>query len=237
MLLEVKDITVKYGGALALSGVSVCLSDGGFVALIGSNGAGKTTTLRSISGLAALESGEIWFKGKRIDGLYPPKIVSLGVAHVPEGKHIFSDMTVLDNLLAGSHTSKSRQVTRRNLNSVWEYFPVLKERARQSGGSLSGGEQQMLAIGRGIMAEPTMVLLDEPSLGLAPRYVTTVVEVMRRLNEEERIGVVLVEQNAQLALTIAEGAYVMENGHIILEGEGKALLGNEMVRKAYLGIG
>ncbi|HID85845.1 MAG TPA: ABC transporter ATP-binding protein, partial [Anaerolineae bacterium] len=205
------------------------------VTLIGANGAGKTTTLKAISGLIHPASGRIEFQGQRIDRLSPPKIVALGISHVPEGRRVFPDMTVLENLEMGAFSlGDDRPRIKANLERVYQLFPILAERKTQLAGTLSGGEQQMLAIGRGLMSDPKVFLLDEPSLGLAPMLVDKIFEIIQQINHEGRT-ILLVEQNAYLALRIADRAYVMETGRIVLEGEAAALLDNEYVKKAYLG--
>jgi branched-chain amino acid transport system ATP-binding protein len=235
MLLEVKDIRVHYDRIEALKGVSIELKEGGMIALIGANGAGKTTMLRAISGLKRVTSGEIWFDGKRIDKALPQKIVTWGIAHVPEGRRIFPYMTVYENLKMGAFTRKDNEGISRDLEKVYNYFPVLKERAKQQGGSLSGGEQQMLAIGRALMTRARLLLMDEPSLGLSPVMVRKISQVIIDINREEAVSIFLVEQNTRMALRLTQRGYVIETGRVTLEGDSSDLINDERVRKAYLG--
>jgi branched-chain amino acid transport system ATP-binding protein len=235
MLLSIKNISVHYGLLEAVKGVSLEVKEGDIIALIGSNGAGKTTTLRAISGLNPPSSGEIWFQDQRIDHLSPAKIVGLGISQVPEGKRLFGEMTVLDNLLMGAYLKRNRDEIKQALNQVYSYFPVLKERARQRSISLSGGEQQMLATARALMAQPKLLLMDEPSLGLSPLMVQTVAGIITTLNQRG-IGIVLVEQNAELALDLATRCYVLETGKVVMEGESKEVRSDENIKKAYLGM-
>jgi branched-chain amino acid transport system ATP-binding protein len=235
MLLSVKNISVRYGLLEVVKDISIEVKEREIIALIGSNGAGKTTTLRAISGLNPPSRGEIWFQDQRIDHLSPPKIVELGISQVPEGKRLFGEMTVLDNLLMGAYLKRNRDDIKQTLNQVYSYFPVLKERARQQSSSLSGGEQQMLATARALMAQPKLLLLDEPSLGLSPLMTQTVASIITTLNQTG-IGIVLVEQNAELALELATRCYVLETGSVVIEGESKELLNDKRVKKAYLGM-
>jgi len=234
MLLEIKDLRVHYGRAEALKGISVSVEEGAIVALIGANGAGKTTTLRTISGLKRPTSGEIWFQGKRIDRMQAHHIIKLGIGHIPEGRGVFAPMTVLDNLLIGAYLRKDREQIDRDLDSVYQHFPVLKERGNQKAGSLSGGEQQMLAVGRALMNNPKLLLMDEPSMGLSPILVADVGNIIQDINKVG-ITVILVEQNARMALKLANKAYVLEVGSITLKGDAKELANDERVKKAYLG--
>jgi len=234
MLLEIKDLKVHYGRAEALKGISLSVDEGEIVALIGANGAGKTTTLRTISGLKGPTSGEIWFQGKRIDGMPAHDIVKLGIAHIPEGRIVFAPMTVLDNLRMGAYLRKDKHQIARDLDIMYEHFPVLKERRKQLSGSLSGGEQQMLVIARALMASPKLLLMDEPSMGLSPILVEQVGNIISDINKIG-IGIILVEQNARMALSLANKAYILEVGSITLEGDAKELANDERVRKAYLG--
>lgn len=234
MLLEIKDLRVHYGKAEALKGISISVEDGTIVALIGANGAGKTTTLRTISGLKRPTSGEIWFQGKRIDRMPAHHIVKLGIGHIPEGRGVFAPMTVLDNLLMGAYIRKDRDQLDRDLDSIYQHFPILKERGKQRAGSLSGGEQQMLAVGRALMTNPKLLLMDEPSMGLSPILVAEVGNIIRDINRT-RITIILVEQNARMALELANKAYVLEVGNITLEGGARELANDERVKKAYLG--
>lgn len=234
-MLNIKNIVVHYGGVEALKGISIDAEEGSITTLIGANGAGKSTCLRAISGLVPLTSGEIWFEGKRIDGMAPEKIAKLGIAHVPEGRRLFPWMSVFDNLVTGAYLRNDKAGIERDLERTYEYFPILRRRRRLQARSLSGGEQQMLAFGRGLLSNPRLFLFDEPSLGLAPILVREVADRIRRL-AEEGYTVLLVEQNASLALTLAKKAYVLETGRIALEGDAKELQDNEHVKKAYLGM-
>lgn len=234
MLLEIKDLRVHYGRAEALKGISISVEEGTIVALIGANGAGKTTTLRTISGLKRPTSGEIWFKCKRIDRVPPHHIVKLGIGHIPEGRGVFAPMTVLDNLLMGAYLRKDRDQIDKDIDSIYQHFPILKERSKQGAGSLSGGEQQMLAVGRALMNNPKLLLMDEPSMGLSPILVADVGNIIRDINRTG-ITIILVEQNARMALELANKAYVLEVGSITLKGDAKELANDERVKKAYLG--
>lgn len=234
-MLNIKDIVVHYGGVEALKGISLDAEEGSITTLIGTNGAGKSTCLRAISGLVPLTSGEIWFEGRRIDGMAPEDIVGLGITHVPEGKRLFPWMSVHDNLMAGAFLRKDKVEIKRDLERAFKYFPILERRRRQQARSLSGGEQQMLAFGRGLLSHPKIFLFDEPSLGLAPIMVNEVADHIRQL-AEEGYAIILVEQNASLALALAKKAYVLEIGKIALEGDTKQLQDNEYVKRAYLGI-
>jgi len=234
MLLEVKDINVHYQKVQAITDISIQIDEGQIVTLIGANGAGKSTTLRTISGLKRATSGAIWFDGERIDQLAPEKIVRMGIAHVPEGRQVFPDLSVNENLLSGAYLRKDREGIARDLDEVHEHFPILKERRNQKAKTLSGGEQQMVAIGRALMSNPRLILMDEPSLGLSPVLVQEVAKIIRDINKKG-VPVILVEQNAELALNLAGYAYVLETGRITLEGKAKDLHENEHVRHAYLG--
>jgi branched-chain amino acid transport system ATP-binding protein len=234
-LLEVRGISVYYGRIRALNKVSLDVDTGEVVALIGSNGAGKTTTLRTISGLHHPAEGKIAFAGKDITELRPHQISMLGVGHSPEGRRLFSRMTVIDNLRLGAYARSDGPGIAQDMDRVFELFPRLKERSRQISGTLSGGEQQMLAIGRAMMGRPKVLMLDEPSLGLAPILVETIFQIVREINQQGT-PILLVEQNALLALQIANRAYVLETGNIVKEGSGKELLESEDVQKAYLGV-
>jgi len=210
------------------------MENGAIVTLIGANGAGKSTALRAISGLIAISSGEILLGEKKINGLSPQEIVRSGIAHVPEGRRVFPYMTVKENLKLGAFRRKDKEGIRNDLEGVFEHFPVLRDRRSQSAGSLSGGEQQMLAIGRALMSQPLLLLLDEPSLGLAPLMVKEVGRIIREINQKN-VGIILVEQNAQMALRLAHKGYVLETGSVVLQGEASELIDNEHVKKAYLG--
>lgn len=234
MLLELHDVHVHYNKVAALKGVDMGIPNQGMVTIIGANGAGKSTTLRAISGLTRISKGEIVFDGQRIDKLPPEKIVALGIAHVPEGRRIFPDLTVEENLRTGAFLRNDHAEIEKDLKDVFKRFPRLEERRTQWGRSLSGGEQQMLAIGRALMSRPRMLILDEPSMGLSPVMVDEMASIIRDIMERG-VPVVLVEQNAELALKLARFAYVLETGNIALEGPAKELHDNEHVRRAYLG--
>ena len=231
---RVHNLKVFFERVEALKGISLKMESGAIITLIGANGAGKSTTLRAISGLIGISGGEIFFQEKKIHGLSPQEIVRLGIAHVPEGRRVFPYMTVKENLKMGAFRRKDKQGIRGDLEGVFEHFPVLRDRRGQSAGSLSGGEQQMLAIGRALMSQPSLLLLDEPSLGLAPLMVKEVGRIIVEINRR-RVGIILVEQNAQMALRLAYRGYVLETGSIALEGQATELIDNEHVRKAYLG--
>ena len=230
----IRNLRVFYGRVEALKGISLEVDQGAIVTLIGANGAGKSTALRTISGLVRPASGEIVFRGKRIDGLSTQDVVRGGIAHVPEGRRVFPFMTVRENLNMGAFRRKEKEEIKKNLEGVFEHFPILRERRNQRAGSLSGGEQQMLAIGRALMSHPTLLLLDEPSLGLAPLMVREVGRIIGEINQRQ-VGIILVEQNAHMALRIARNGYVLETGSIALQGPASALIDNDHVKKAYLG--
>jgi branched-chain amino acid transport system ATP-binding protein len=234
MLLEVKNLEVHYEKVRAVKGVSLNAEEGDIVTLLGSNGAGKTTILKTISGLKRASSGEIWFRDQRIDNANPARIVQLGIGHVPEGAHVFRDMSVQDNLLLGAFTRKDRLGIKQDLDEVYTHFPILKDRNRQKAGSLSGGEQQMLGISRALMCNPKILLMDEPSIGLSPLLVEEIAVIIGRINRQG-ISVLLVEQNAALALRLANRGYVIEVGQIVLTGTRDELMADEKVKKAYLG--
>jgi branched-chain amino acid transport system ATP-binding protein len=234
MLLELKNVHVHYHKVAALKGIDLGVPDDGIVTIIGANGAGKSTTLRAVSGLVRISKGEIRFKGERIDTLPPEKIVALGIAHVPEGRRVFPGLTVEENLRTGAFLRSDHAAIEMDLDQVYEHFPRLKERRKQWARSLSGGEQQMLAIGRALMSRPKMLILDEPSMGLAPVMVQEIARIVRDI-VERGVPVVLVEQNAELALRLARYAYVLETGSIALEGPARELHDNEHVKRAYLG--
>ncbi|MDR2134213.1 MAG: ABC transporter ATP-binding protein [Treponema sp.] len=235
-MLEVENLRISYGYIRALDGVSLHVEEGEIVTLIGGNGAGKTSTLMSISNLVEKAGGFIRFKGKDISAVSPDKIVRMGISHVPEGRKIFPALNVYENLVAGSlgNPKLKKEDVRKNLETIYGMFPRLGERRRQSGGSLSGGEQQMLAIARGLMMNPELILLDEPSLGLAPIMVEEIFELIMGIRKTGKT-ILLIEQNAVMALSAADRAYVLENGKVYLEGQGKDLLNNPAVRSAYLG--
>lgn len=234
-MLEIKDLHVNYGAIKALKGINLRVKEKSIVTLIGANGAGKTTLLRTISSILKPVSGSIEFNGNNIINLAPNKIVELGISQSPEGRMIFSNLTVKENLEMGAYTRKDKNNLIEDLEFIYTFFPRIKERLKQLGGTLSGGEQQMLAISRALMSKPKLLLLDEPSLGIAPLLVKTIFEKIEALNKTTGLTILLVEQNANIALSIADYGYVMETGQIILEGEAKSLAQNEEVRKAYLG--
>ena len=234
MLLEAQNLKVHYGKAEALKSVSVRIDKGEVIALIGANGAGKSTALRTISGLKIPTSGNIWFQGKMISGMRPHEIVRLGISHVPEGRRVLAPLTVLENLEMGAYVQKNRSEIARSLNNIYEHFTILKERQDQIAGSLSGGEQQMLAVARALMSGPKLLLMDEPSLGLSPMLVEEVSNIIQEINRRG-VSIILVEQNAQMALNLANRAYVLELGRIALEGDSKELVDNEDIKKLYLG--
>ncbi len=241
-LLEVNNIEVVYHKfVLVLKGLSLKVAAGRIVAVLGNNGAGKSTTLKAISGLLASEDGEvtdgqIFFQGRRIDRCYPEELVRRGIFQVMEGRRVFEDMTVEENLIAGGHTVKNRRRLQEGIERVYAYFPRLKERRHTLAGYGSGGEQQMLVIGRGLMAAPRLMLLDEPSMGLAPMLVAEIFEIIRRINREEGVSILLVEQNARMALGIADHAYIMENGRIVLDDTVAKIRENADVKEFYLGL-
>ena len=235
-MLELKDIRTYYGNIQALKGVSLRIEQGEIVTLIGANGAGKTTTLMSISGLVPPRSGEIIFEGRSLYRMDPNAIVAKGICQVPEGRRIFPYLSVLENLDMGAFLRDDKASVAQDLDYVLNLFPILAQRRHQAGGTLSGGEQQMLAISRALMARPRLLLLDEPSLGLAPLIVKRIFEIIKKINSENNTTIFLVEQNANLALKVAHRGYVMENGRITLSDSAANLLANEAVRKAYLGI-
>ena len=235
-MLRIDNIQTYYGSIQALKGISMEINEGEIITLIGANGAGKSTTLMSISGIVPPRSGEITFMGKPIHGKPPEKIVALGISQVPEGRLIFPQLTVTENLDMGAFLRKDKEGIKRDIEYIFGIFPLLTERRYQQGGTLSGGEQQMLAISRALMARPRLLLLDEPSLGLAPKIVRQIFEIISKINTEYNTTIFLVEQNANLALQVANRGYVMENGKIVLEDSAENLLSNEEVKKAYLGI-
>ena len=234
-MLEVKDLEVYYGVIQALKGISFDVDQGDIVALIGANGAGKTTTLQTLTGILPAKAGSIMFEGTDLLKVPAHKIVQMGMAHVPEGRRVFADMTVYENLLMGAYTRKDKNEIAQSLEMVYKRFPRLKERQGQRSGTLSGGEQQMLAISRGLMSDPRLIMFDEPSLGLAPVIVEDMFRVITRINQEKKIPVLLVEQNAYMALSISDRCYIMQNGAIKLSGDSTELMGNEEVNKSYLG--
>lgn len=235
MILELKNLIVHYEKVRALKGISLAMEEKSIVTLIGANGAGKSTTLKTISGLKQPTSGEIWFSAQRINSLSPHAIVSLGIAQVPEGRRVFPQMSVFENLIMGAYLRKDREGIFRDLDRVYAHFPILKERGNQAGGSLSGGEQQMLAMGRALMASPKLLLLDEPSLGLSPMLVKEIGKIIVNINQQEGVSIILVEQNARMALKLSNQGYVLETGKIVLFGPSVDLMNNDHVRRAYLG--
>jgi len=241
-MLKVNNIEVVYSDViLVLKGLSLECEEGKITTLLGANGAGKSTTLKAISGLLKSEEGEVTegtieFMGQKINGIDPEKIVRMGIFQVMEGRRVFEDLTTLENLKCGAYTRKDKAGVRRDLDLVFDYFPRLKDRRNMLAGYLSGGEQQMLAIGRALMARPKLLLLDEPSLGLAPLLVREIFEIIRKINEEEKTTILLVEQNANLALQVATYGYIMENGKVVLDGPSQKLRENEDVKEFYLGI-
>lgn len=233
-MLEVKDLQVYYGVIQALKGISFEVNQGEVIALIGANGAGKTTTLQTLTGILPAKAGKILFEGKDITKVPAHKIVEMGIAHVPEGRRVFSDMSVYENLLMGAYTRKDKAEISNSLERIYKRFPRLQERKAQRAGTLSGGEQQMLAMGRALMSRPRMILMDEPSMGLSPIFVNEIFDIIQAVSDDGTT-VLLVEQNAKKALSIADRAYVLETGSISLEGAADDLLNNESVQKAYLG--
>ena len=233
-MLEVKNLSVSYGAIEAVTDISFTVNDGEIVSLIGANGAGKTTTLHTITGLVPAKSGSVMYNGVDLLKTHNNKIVTLGMAHIPEGRHVFTRMSVEENLEMGAFSLKDQSDLKKDLDMVYGLFPRLKERRNQKAGTLSGGEQQMLAMGRALMSHPKTILMDEPSMGLSPKLVKEIFSIIRKLHEQG-ITILLVEQNAKMALSIADRAYVLETGRITMEGDAKELLNNEQVRKAYLG--
>lgn len=234
-MLEVNNLHVHYGTVEAIKGVSFELSAGAIVSLIGANGAGKSTILRALTGLVQPSKGEARFEDTSLVGLAPHDIVRLGMAHVPEGRRLFPKMTVLDNLKMGAYLQSNKANTRATLEMIYHHFPILQERGRQAAGSLSGGEQQMLAMARALMSRPKLLLLDEPSMGLSPIMTAEIGNVIQQINALQ-VSIILVEQNAMLALTLAQYGYVLETGHIVMQGPAQTLLQDDGVKKAYLGV-
>ncbi len=232
-LLEVKDLEVFYGVIQAIKGISFDVGQGEIIALIGANGAGKTTTLHTVTGLIRAKSGAIFYEGKDVTRIPGEKLVQMGIAHVPEGRRVFASMTVLQNLKMGAYTRKDKGEIAENLNMIYRRFPRLEERKNQLAGTLSGGEQQMLAMGRALMSHPKLIVMDEPSMGLSPIYVNEIFDIIQKINGDGTT-VLLVEQNAKKALSIANRAYVLETGKIVLSGDASELMNNDSVKKAYL---
>lgn len=234
-LLQLDGVSARYGEALAIEDVTISATAGSVVTIVGANGAGKTTILRIASGVMKSASGAVYFDGQLVTGERTGSLVRRGIAHCPEGRGMFPYMSVMDNLLAGAFIVRDKAVTERRLNYIWDLFPRLKERETQNAGTLSGGEQQMVAIGRALMSSPKLLLLDEPTIGLAPKIVQQVGELIRRIRDEG-VGIILVEQNAEIALDLADYAYVLEGGKVRLEGAAAELKASSLVREAYLGI-
>jgi branched-chain amino acid transport system ATP-binding protein len=235
-MLKVNNINTFYGNIQALKGVSLEVEEGEIVTLIGANGAGKTTTLMSLCGIVAPRSGEILFQGQPVQGMSGDKIVQMGIIQVPEGRRIFPNMSVMENLEMGAYLRTNKLLVKQDMNMVMDLFPILAQRRSQMGGTLSGGEQQMLAISRALMARPRLLLLDEPSLGLAPIIIQQIFDIIRKINHDNNTTIFLVEQNANQALKLADRGYVMENGRITLTDTAEKLLDNEQVKTAYLGL-
>ena len=234
-MLKLTEVHASYGPVVALRGVSLFVPEGGIVAVLGANGAGKSSTLRAISGLLRCSQGAIEFEGRRVERLQPEQIVQLGISQVPEGRELFAGMTVYENLMLGAYSRSDRPAIQSDLDRVYGYFPILAERRSRPAGSLSGGEQQMLAIGRGLMSKPRLLLLDEPSVGLAPLLVRDIFRIIRTINQEEGITILLVEQDASMALELAQHAYLLETGTVVLDDSAEKLRNDEAVRKSYLG--
>jgi branched-chain amino acid transport system ATP-binding protein len=235
-VLKLINVKTFYGNIQALKGINIEVSEGEIITLIGANGAGKTTTLMSVSGIVPPGSGEIYFQGCPIQGMSPNRIVSLGISQVPEGRHIFPQLTVMENLHMGAFLRSDKKGIKEDMEYIFDLFPILVQRRHQAGGTLSGGEQQMLAMSRALMARPRLLLLDEPSLGLAPKIVRQIFDIIRKINYDQKTTIFLVEQNANRALQVAHRGYVIENGKIVLEDSADSLLSNEAVKKAYLGL-
>ncbi|ALO44983.1 ABC transporter ATP-binding protein [Pseudohongiella spirulinae] len=236
-ILDVRNLETFYGPVMALRGVSIEVPEGQIVTILGANGAGKTTLMKTVSGALAPQKGVIYFQGERIDGHEPDSLVTRGLAHVPEGREVFPFLSVAENLAMGAFTRRDKAEVARDTEMVYDYFPVLKERRDQTAGTLSGGQQQMLSIGRGLMSRPSLMLLDEPSLGLSPLLVQEIFAIIRRLNKEQGVTILLVEQNAQVALQCADYGYVLEIGRIMMAGPTDKLLDSDDIREFYLGHG
>ena len=235
-MLRVERIKVSYDEVPALHEVSFKVEPGQIVSIVGANGAGKSTILKSISSVLHLDEGSISFEDQRIDKVPPHRVVDMGIAHVPEGRRLFARLTVNQNLTLGAYTRKSPEHREATLKSIFKLFPVLEERQQQRAGTLSGGEQQMLAIARGLMSKPKLLMLDEPSMGIMPKLITEIFEMIQRLNREEKLTILLVEQNVQEALEVAHYAYILQTGRVMMEGKPAELLQTDMIRKAYLGL-
>jgi branched-chain amino acid transport system ATP-binding protein len=236
-VLEVRNLETFYGPVMALRGVSIEVPQGQIVTILGANGAGKTTLMKTVSGALSPNKGVILFHGDRIDGKEPDELVKKGLAHVPEGREVFPFLTVAENLAMGAYTRNDRAEIAKDIEMVYDYFPILRERRNQPAGTMSGGQQQMLSIGRGLMSRPTLMLLDEPSLGLSPLLVQEIFTIVRRLNREQGVTILLVEQNAQVALQAADYGYVLEIGRIVMAGSAEKLLNSDDIREFYLGHG
>jgi len=234
-MLTLKGIRASYGPVAALHDVTIEVAEGQIVAILGSNGAGKTSTLRVVSGLLRPNAGAVHFLGRRIDRRSPESIVSLGISHVPEGRQLFTELTVYENLMLGAYTRRDRQQIRADLEKVYGYFPILAQRRSQPAGSLSGGEQQQLAIARALMSRPRLLLLDEPSLGLAPLVVREIFDIIKTINREQHVTILLVEQDASLALAVAQHGYVLETGRLVISESSERLREDEDLRRSYLG--
>lgn len=234
-MLKIENLHVYYGNIHALKGINMEINEGEIVTLIGANGAGKTTTLRAVSNIVDAKDGKIEFLGENITGKKATDIVKMGLIHVPEGRRVFAQMSVMENLELGAYLRKDRDGIKRDMDIVFNMFPRLYERKNQLSGTMSGGEQQMLAIGRGIMSKPKLLILDEPSMGLAPLLVKEIFEIVKKINRESKITVLLVEQNANMALKIADRAYVIETGKVVMSGPAKEIMSNSAVKEAYLG--
>ena len=234
MILSIKNISLYYGKAMALDDISLEIAEGSIVTMIGANGSGKSTVLKALSGLVPISSGEIWFSGKRIDGISPTQIVKMGIVHVPEGRRLFPALSVMSNLELGASLRKDKAGIKKDLDEIFEHFPRLLERRNQSAGTLSGGEQQMVAIARGLMAKPKLLLLDEPSLGLSPIMVDELVPIIKNVNQTG-VAVLLVEQNIGLALRVATKGYALQVGKVVLQGDINLFKSSDVIKKAYLG--
>jgi branched-chain amino acid transport system ATP-binding protein len=235
-LLKISNIEIFYGPVMAVKGLSLEVNEGDIVTILGANGAGKTTILKTISGVMDPQKGKIEFMGKRIDHIPPDKIVAMGISHVPEGREVFHDLTVKENLMMGAFIRNDRDAVTKDMEKVYDYFPILRDRTSQMAGNMSGGEQQMLAIARALMARPKLLLLDEPSLGLSPLFVKEIYGIVKRINLEQGTTILLVEQNAMMALSLAKFGYVLELGRFVMEDTCENMMKNEDVQEFYLGI-
>ncbi|WP_201568592.1 ABC transporter ATP-binding protein [Psychrobacter sp. JCM 18900] len=234
-VLEVRNLESAYGPVMALRGVSLEVPEGKVVTILGANGAGKTTLMKTISGVINPRKGAVWFHGERIDGTEPDRLVKKGLSHVPEGREVFPFLNVAENLAMGAYTRRDKSEIQRDVEMIYEYFPILKNRRTQAAGTMSGGQQQMLAIGRGLMSRPSLMLLDEPSLGLSPLLVQEIFAIIRRLNKEQGVTILLVEQNARVALAAADYGYVLETGRIVMAGSADKLMHSDDIKEFYLG--